>query len=100
MHSSTFAKTLPPQKCILAETPRRTTLRQNRCGPLKGHLLEAPNMPPLYAGHTPPRAIQKCYRKVAEHWGGARPPGRPGRPGRPGLIDFRPFAEKLKKRVF
>jgi len=75
MHSSTFAKTLPPQKCILAETPRKTTLRQNRCGPLKGHLLEAPNMPPLYAGHTPPRAIQKCPRKAADTMGGGRGPG-------------------------
>ena len=70
MHSSTFAKTLPPQKCILAESPRQTALRQNLCGPLKGHLLEATNMPPLYAGHAPSRAIQKCYRKVAEHVGG------------------------------
>ena len=84
MHSSTFAKTLPPQKCILAETPSKTTLRQNRCGPLKGHLLEAPNMPPLYAGHTPPRAIQKCYRKVADTWGGGPAPA-------PGL---RPLAPK------
>ena len=72
MHSSVFAKTLPPQKCILAESARQTTVRQNRCGPLKMHLLEAPNMPPLYAGHTPSRAIQKCPRKVAKTQGGGR----------------------------
>ena len=74
MHSSVFAKTLPPQKCILAESARQTTLRQNRCGPQEMHLLEAPNMPPLYAGHTPPRAIQKCPRKAAKTQGGGLGP--------------------------
>ena len=74
MQSKVFDNTLPLQKCILAENTRQITVRQKRCGPQEMHLLEVRKLPPLYAGHTSTRAIQKCPFKAATRGGG---PGRP-----------------------